>query len=173
MALLFRTQFSEPKKVFACPGDPIKIEYGSRLDRNGNIVVEEKGKFNLSEYINSFKDSCDLSVILNKYLNGDKDVLEQRKAIYMDLTGIPTNYNDMVNLMNESKYEFDRLPIDIKKKFDNDPIKFICSIGSDEWKEKLNLGKVVNDNGIDMHSLADNKDLSSEVKGVENEQKSE
>lgn len=154
---LFRTQYSKPLHKYANSGSPIKIVYGSSLDKFGNIIVKEKGRENLADYINSFKESCDLNIILTKYLNGDNDVINQRKALFMDLTEMPTNYNDMMNKINDARELFDSMPVETKAKFDNDINKFFCNVGTDEWFEKLKIDKVVPNMVVDIDNNSGDK----------------
>lgn len=125
------------KHFYSNPGSPIKVTYGSRIDKLGNIIVEEKGKENLYDYIQSFAESCDINNIIKKFESGDLNALNQRKGEFMDLTEMPTDYFEMVNTINEAKYKFERLPIEVKQKFDNDPNKFIATIGTGDWYLKL------------------------------------
>lgn len=136
---MFKTLYSERVRYFTDPGSPIKIVYGSSLDKNGNIIVKEKGRENLADYIDSFAESCDLSVILNRFLHGDTEALNQKKALFMDLTEMPTNYNDMVNQFNNARELFNGLPTDVKEKFDNDINKFYCTVGTEDWFKKLEI----------------------------------
>lgn len=131
----------ERKRYYSNPGDPIRIVYGSRIDKHGNIIVEPKEKENLYEYIQSFAESTDINLLVKKFEAGDITALNKREGQFLDLTQMPTNYFEMVNKINDSKYEFDRLPIEIKEKFDNNVNKFIASIGQDDWFEKLGFVK--------------------------------
>lgn len=129
---MFRTQYNR-ERVTSEPGSPIKKQYQGRIDKNGNIVVESKGEFNLYAYINSFADSVDINVLLARFANGDKNALLQRAADYFDVSKIPTNIADIINLVNDGKHLFDSLPVDVKKSFDNSFNKFIVTADTDEW----------------------------------------
>lgn len=129
---MFRTQYDRQRVNSEC-GSPIKVHYEGRIDKNGNIIVEEKGKENLYAYINSFADSVDINVLLARFANGDKNALLQRAADFIDISGIPTNIADLLNLVNDGKRFFDSLPVDVKKAFDNNFNKFITTTDTQEW----------------------------------------
>lgn len=127
--------------IYSNPGKPYKIVYGSRIDKHGNVIVEEKGKEDLYSLIQSYADSTDINLIVKKFEAGDVNALNKRAGQFMDLTELPNDYFEMVNKVNDAKYEFNRLPVEIKAKFDNDPNKFIAEIGSEDWYTKLFLEK--------------------------------
>lgn len=129
---MFRTQYDR-ERVTTEPGNPIKEVFAGKLDKYGNLVVEKKGDKNLYAEINSWADSVDINVLLARFANGDKNALIQRAADFIDITNIPTNIADMLNLVNDGKKFFDSLPIDVKKAFDNNFNKFITSVDSQEW----------------------------------------
>ena len=61
---MFDTQYSPHIRVSANPGSPVKVLYSGKYDANGRVVLEKKGEENLYDYIQSFRDSVDLNVIL-------------------------------------------------------------------------------------------------------------
>lgn len=131
---MFRTQY-ERQRINSEAGSPIKVKCKGRIDKYGNIVVEEEGKINFYAYINSFADSVDINVLLARFANGDKNALLQRAADYIDISRIPNNIADLLNLVNDGKRFFDSLPVDVKKAFDNNFNKFITMTDTQEWYE--------------------------------------
>lgn len=131
---MFRTQYDR-ERVTSEPGNPIKEKFEGRLDKYGNIVIEKKGEVNLYAFINSFADSVDINVLLARFANGDQNALLQRAADFLDVSNIPTNIADMLNLVNDGKRFFDQLPVEVKKAFDNDFNKFITTSDTQEWYE--------------------------------------
>lgn len=158
---MFRTQYNR-ERVTSEPGSPIKKQYQGRIDKNGNIVVESKGEFNLYAYINSFADSVDINVLLARFANGDKNALIQRAADYLDITNIPNNIADMLNLVNDGKRLFDSLPVEVKKKFDNNFNKFITTTDSQEWYDIM----VQSPNDIEKNKVIASKEVSEINKAI-------
>ena len=160
---MFRTQYNR-ERVTSEPGSPIKKQYQARIDKYGNMVVESKGDFNLYAYINSFADSVDINVLLARFANGDKNALIQRAADYLDITNIPSNIADMLNLVNDGKRLFDSLPVEVKKQFDNNFNKFITTADSQEWYEIM----IQSPNEIEKNKVLASKEVAEVNKALAN-----
>lgn len=148
----FRTQF-EREPVISNPGEGIKDEFGSRIDKNGRVIVSKKGTTDLYSYIQSFADSTDINVLLKRFANGDESALNQRRAEYMDITEMPSTYAELLNKLNDGKELFDALPIELKNKYGNSFNKWIVESGSKDWLVDMGLYKeketVVNEKTAD------------------------
>lgn len=123
-------------KIFSERGSEIHIIYKPVVDEKGNIDLVEAGKENLRDIIQSGKDSCDITIILNQVQN-DPSVLNRVQGVFGDFTNMPETYAEMLQLQIDSKRYFEKLPTEIKKKFDNDPNKFLAQAGEKDWFEKL------------------------------------
>lgn len=122
---------------FSCPGDPIHIIYSPVVEDDGSVRLVESGKENTDDIIQSYAESCDLNVIIQRYLNGDLDALNQKVGTYGDFTQMPKTYAEALQMKIDSERLFDSLPVDYKRKFDNDPNKFFVQAGTKEWLEIL------------------------------------
>lgn len=119
------------------PGSAEHILYSAKVLPDGSIQLKECGKENLHDIIQSYKDTTDMAYILAKLQSGDMSVINQRPAMYGDFTQYPKTLADALQLQIDSRNLFDRLPAEIKKKFDNDPNKFFAASGTNEWFEKI------------------------------------
>lgn len=119
------------------PGTRIKKELVPRVDEKGRLTLEVGGDYNTDAFIQSWKDSTDMAYILSRLAAGDKSVLGQSSAVYGDLTVAPKTLAEALQLRIDANNAFDRLPDDVKLKFDNDPSEFFRLSGSAEWMEKL------------------------------------
>lgn len=74
-----------------------------------------------------FKDECDIHHILRRIeQGGDPAVLEARKGLYADLTGLPVDsLADAYDAVATAEDAFDSLPAALRERFDNDPVTFI------------------------------------------------
>lgn len=73
----FRTQYDPHAPVYQEPGDPIKIVFSPRYTDDGVLDLVPTGSENLYEYIQSHKESTDIHVLLDRFANGDVDVLSR------------------------------------------------------------------------------------------------
>lgn len=140
---MFRNKYQlrEVEPQFSEPGSPIKLVRAGQLDKDNNLKVVVKGEENLYAYINSFAESVDINVIMNRFLNGDKEILLQRAGAYLDISELPNSFQELVDININAQNVYNTLPIEIKEKFHNNINQFISTMGSDEWIEIMNTSQ--------------------------------
>ena len=145
--MMFPTQYDrlrsdfKRQRVLSRIGNPILQKYRPEYDKQGNLQLIPDGETDLYAEIQSHKASTDLELIVTRYLNGDPAALSRAQGLYMDITGMPSNMHEAINLMNQAKADFEKLPVDIKQQFDNDYNKFIATMGTQEWLDKMQVVK--------------------------------
>lgn len=105
------------------------------LDDKGFPVIDEVR--NNHEFINSWRESTDLAILLQKYSAGDVSALNQKPLIYGDFSEVPNNLADWVNVKDSAELCFEALPDNIKALF-KDAKGFYESVASSDWLEKVN-----------------------------------
>ena len=119
------------------PGETEHILYAPKVDKEGNIELVEAGRENIREKINSYKESTDISIILNRVAQGDLSGLQVNPGMYGDFTTVPKTYAEFLQLEIDAHTLFDKLPLDVRKEFDFDANKFFAQSGTEEWQKKL------------------------------------
>lgn len=135
---MFNTQYNR-LRVISNAGDRKRIVKAGVLNNKKQIVVKEKGHEDLYAYINSFADSVNIHVLLARFANGDKEALLQRAGAFIDISALPTNINEFVELYHNGESYFNSLPIEIKEKFNNNMTEFISKIGSSEFNDIMSV----------------------------------
>lgn len=130
---MFENRYRAPRRVFADPGDPIKVTYMPEFDKRGVMSLVECGQENLYEFIQSHKDSVDIHKIIERFERGDVAALSKVQAVYADLSEMPSNYADMLNQVIAGEKMFNELPISVKEKFGQNFNQWMSTLGSDEW----------------------------------------
>lgn len=125
--------------IYTDPGDPIRIIYSPVVQKNGDIILEVSGKEDFQAYIQSFRESTDMAYIFASVNAGDMSVLNKVQGAYGDFTKMPSTYAEFLQMQIDAKNTFDKLPHEIKMKFDNDVNKFMVNAGDAEWLEKLGV----------------------------------
>lgn len=74
----------------------------------------------------SFKDECDINLIVSSadqsgFLNDSGRPQPQ----YLDLSDVPTDYQDSLNRVIAAQDAFDALPALVRRRFHNDPAEFV------------------------------------------------
>lgn len=124
----FKTQYSTHDRVFQDAGSRERVVYSSHVDDSGVVVLAPSGKENLYEYIQSFKDSTSIPLILARYAAGDASVLSRKQGSFGDFTNLPKTYAEMLNMMVQGRKFFDDLPVEVRAKFDHSFERFMASM---------------------------------------------
>ena len=139
---MFDTQYTPHDRILANAGSPVKVLFRGKYDANGRVVLEKSGEENLYDYIQSFRDSVDLNVILARFSNGEVDALSKAQGFYADVTDFPKNMAEALNRINQAEEMFKALPLETRQKFDCSFEQFLAQSGTDDWLSKI--GKASN-----------------------------
>lgn len=139
--LPFKTQYDERGRRHSHPGDPIKVTYSGRYDERGRVVLEETGKVNLYDEIQSHADSVDINLMIKRFAAGETDVLSKVQGVYGDITNMPTNLAESLNHIRACEDAFNALPVDVRAKFNHNLTEFLAAAGSDEFFDALGIEK--------------------------------
>lgn len=135
----FKTQFDPRDRVITNAGSPERITYAGHYDEKGRVVLEEVGRENLYDFIQSHAESCDIHVLMKRYQNGDVSALSQRQGFFGDVLDFPKTYAEALNHMQEMERQFMALPIDVREKFGHSFSQFLASSGEADFLDKLGI----------------------------------
>lgn len=135
----FKTQYDARDRVFSDPGSPEHITYAGHYDEKGRVVLEESGRENLYDYIQSYAESCDIHVLMKRFQNGDVYALSQKQGFYGDFLDFPKTYAEALNHMNEMERQFMALPVETREKFGNSFTEFLAASGEADFLERLGI----------------------------------
>lgn len=127
----------DPASCVSNSGDEFHIEYRSVVQKDGTIVLEECGKTNIQEFIQSFLESTDMSYILKMIQLGDLSVLNARRGFYGDFSETPTSLAEFQQRIIDGNRAFMDLPVDVRNKYDHDVMKFLADVGSEKWLDVM------------------------------------
>ena len=131
------TLFNRPEHKPTPAGSRWKINYIIEIDKAGKKVLKESGRTNIYEIIQESLEETKLDNIIRRATLGDETVLNVLNGQFMDVTEMPTSFMEMQNLVLKAKAEFNKLPLEIRKKFDMSPEQYINEYGSKEFLKKM------------------------------------
>lgn len=137
--LKFRTQFDPHDPVFQHPGSPVKLVYSPRYDDNGVLDLIVTGQENIYDFIQSHKESTDIHVLLDRYANGETDVLQRLQGFYADVSDMPKTYAEVLNAVIVGEEAFARLPVDVKQRFDNSFAVWMSSMDRPDFAARMGI----------------------------------
>nr|CAI9749934.1 virion structural protein [Microvirus sp.] len=135
----FKTQYDARDRIFSEPGSPEHITYAGHYDEKGRVVLEESGRENIYDFIQSHAESCDIHVLMKRYQNGDVDALSQKQGFYGDFLDFPKTYAEALNHMNEMERQFMALPVETREKFGNSFTEFLAASGEPDFLDRLGI----------------------------------
>ena len=130
---------SKPKKVFkseAIKSD--KFIFLAELSEVDGVQIAEVGKkIDWDAYIQSSKDSCDLDNIIARYLQGDASVVNVGNPISGDVASLPHNVNEIQDLADRAKKNYDDLSDEIKGIFGGSFEEFYNAVLANDVDAKI------------------------------------
>lgn len=123
---------TDPKPSTGTPaGSPDKPEYMEKIDENGKTVVYESGKTSLYDQIQAALPATQIYNILERYTQtGDASILTSKMGVYDDITNAPKDLAEAHRRIKDIENNFDKLPLEIRKEFNNSANEFIAKMAT-------------------------------------------
>lgn len=138
----FPTYYTRDDTVyFNCSGDPIKKVYQLEYDPvEFNYKPVHVKNHNLQDEIDSYRDGCDLNIILKNLdvyevnnLYSSYSFSDVANTFINDFVGVPTTYGDALKLQASAENMFNGLPDEIRKEYNYSSYAFARDIGSEHF----------------------------------------
>lgn len=124
-------------KFVSNPGERYRPVYTPEIKSDGQFELVQTGVEDLQQYIDSFKDSCDVSLMVQRFLAGDETALRNGNPVFMDLVGAPKSLAEAYALNFRAEAAFENLPAEIKNQFGNNFYQFLSAVGTEQWYKAL------------------------------------
>lgn len=109
--------------------------YQEEINKKGMLNLVKTGEHCVYDEIQLDVENCKIENILHQVAMGDLRALQQREATYIDATTMPKNLMEAQNLVIRMKDEFYKMPVEVRKEFDNSPDKYVSLMGTNEFQE--------------------------------------
>lgn len=161
---MFRTQHQPHSRIHACLGSKHKRLYTPKYTEDGTLELVESGTENQYDYIQSYKDSVNIHVLLEQYARGDINALSKMQGTYNDYSDMPENYADMLNMVIRAENEFEKLPVEIRAKFGHSYEKWLIDMDNlPKWMENMDIIKKTD--GVSDAPAAEPETVSAPAEG--------
>lgn len=132
---MFDTVYRKPVRFLTSPGESYLVTYQLKVDDDGVRELKPVGKIDTYSRIQSYKESTDINVILQRFVNGDQSALSKVQGVYGDFTNMPTTLAELSQRVLDAENLFNSLPLSVRSEFNFSPSEFFASIGSDRFNE--------------------------------------
>ena len=114
-------------KFVTCPGDPMHPVRHGIIKDDGTIELVVDRLEDTDAIIDSYRASTDINNILARISAGEIGLLNEKNGFYGDVTEFPKTYAEMLDLMHRGEEFFNKLPVEIKEKYNNDFNQFFAN----------------------------------------------
>lgn len=136
--LAFRTKTDPHKRYYCSSGSRYENTYQEEIDKkSGQKHLVKIGKTNVYELIQQDAKESEMVNIIQKLAMHDLSVLKEAKLTYVDEDDFPKSLMEAQNIVIKAKAEFDKMPAEVRKLFNNSPEQYVSEIGTDDFIKKL------------------------------------
>lgn len=135
--MIRRRNAKESREFKTCAGSRFYIEKHGEVQQNGTIKLVPDKEIDLQEKYNAEYPSTTIDNILANCNPQDSFADDGMHGI--DATKLPATFAEFLQIQIDRKREFDRLPVEIKQKFNNDVSQYMATAGTEEWFTKVGI----------------------------------
>lgn len=128
------TKYNHPITDFTPSGTGLLNIYQEEI-KDGVKSLTKTGLKNTYEEIQMDLESTKIENILHAAMMGDLSALRAREGTYCDATTMPKSLMEAQNLVIRMKTEFEKMPVEIKEKFNNSADKYVELMGTKEFND--------------------------------------
>ena len=126
--------------VFSSSGSPVKDKFIMEVTSKGYPSLRKTGEHNVYDEIQSYREGCDLSAILQSFGNECPRFnplgFEEAEGFVNDFSDV-SSLGDLVNDGEAVKQFFNELPLEVRNCFDNSVHKFARDFTSEGFLDSL------------------------------------
>lgn len=134
---MFYSTVKLPEKKPTPSGDEFLEVFQEEITKEGKKELVHVGNTNIYDKIQEGREDTEIANIMKRLALGDLSVLRQQQPQYIDSTTLPKTLMEANNIVIKAKQEFEKMPKEVKEKFDNDCELYVNTMGSKEWLEKM------------------------------------
>lgn len=130
------------------PGDKMRQMWRTKIDVDGIKKLVPDGEYDQDAEIQLYEESVNVNNIIERYINGDDSALDRAKAFYADVSKVPKNMAQILEMNNQAQQVFMQLDPKIRELYDNSYWNFLQSPEILEDYMKGNVMGYVSDDEI-------------------------
>ena len=159
-----RANHNEKKRKETEAGRKVRLTFRWAYDNKGNKSLVQDEEIDRDAEIQSYLEETKIENII-KRAAFDPSIVQRLGAQLndeepQDFTSMPSTLAEAQEMMIQAGNTWNKLPREIKQKFDNDVDKFIAGFGTADWMEAL---------GLNQRPVVNEKPVVDEMKGEKKE----
>lgn len=168
---MFRSAYSERKIFYSPSGRDSYFEYVRDKDEKGVDILKKGTEHCISDELRAAARGADIQSIFARARAGDPNAIgELTDEMFGDLANAPRNLLEAHNLLFKGRQIFDGLSLELRQKFNNNPMQFMSAIADGSFfRSYIKKSSVpLSNNSSDTLSADDVKALKSLLGGSSN-----
>lgn len=135
--MIRRRNAKESREFKTCAGSRFYIEKHGEVQQNGTIKLVPDKEIDLQEKYNAEYPATTIDNILANCNPMESFADDGMHGI--DATKLPSTFAEFLQIQIDRKREFDRLPVEVKQRFNNDVSQYMATAGTEEWFTKVGI----------------------------------
>lgn len=150
----FYSRSNKRKTEATPPGSEYHQEYRVSIDLTGHKYLEPDGQTNIYDKIQESLEETKIENIIRRAVGGDETALATMHGQYIDTTQMPKTLAEMQQAIINATNDFNKLPLEVRQKFDQSVEQYIAEYGTETWTEKMKKPEVLKSEQIKTESEA-------------------
>lgn len=145
-------------RFYAPTGRKTEMRHRASITKEGIRELIKDKEVAIYDLIQSHREECEIENIIRRAVEGDYDALNAVNGVFEDITNCPASIAEAQQYIIDAKAEFEKLPKDIKAKFEYNAEMYIAELGNDpkSWLEKTGFADEIKMNRAKAEELAKN-----------------
>lgn len=136
----FRTAYVHGEDHYRAPiGAKIEYRHRAKMKTDGKRVLIKDQEYPIYEIIQAHREETEIERIVKRATEGDISALNAMNGVYADITDAPRSLAEAQALIIDAKNEFEKMPTEIKEKFNNNSEEYVAEMGSKIWMDKMGI----------------------------------
>lgn len=120
-------------------GSKIEIRHRAKMKTDGKRILIPDQEYPIYEIIQAHREETEIERIVKRATEGDISVLNAMNGVYADITDAPSSLAEAQALIIDAKNEFEKMPTEIKEKFNNNSEEYVAEMGTKQWLDKMGI----------------------------------
>lgn len=158
---VFREQHQVKKnhvRFYTPTGEKTEMRHRASIDKDGRRELIRDKEVAIYDLIQSHREECEIENIIRRAVEGDYNALNAVNGVFEDITNCPVSIAEAQQFIIDAKEEFEKLPKEVKAKFEYNAEIYIAELGNDpkSWLEKTGFASEIEANRAEAAERAKN-----------------
>lgn len=135
-------QITSDKRYHCRSGEKILPKYVLDFPEKGGVCLKQCGEIDHYTLIQKRRVDCDIAKVLESVVKNEPQSVVDMDSLNTLVADFVTvnNLGELYNATKRIETTWDDTPLEVRQQFDGDIRKFVRSIGTEDWNQKVSAG---------------------------------